>query len=793
MRPSATTLWRRKNELQPPKKRARFEEAESEKSPPPEVESKKSRFQEPQTIKNWIARENENEHGIVNEIEFPVVPTVSPPIFEGAKISKEESEICLLKFGLRHRLSGVAFDDLAKLIDLHVPPGTSEASTFSQLRAKYADPKKYKLHYFCPKCNSALLSEEDQCPLGCIDEDGLRCGFYAEFLFEDMLQEKFQEADFYNGLSYKLKRTKEQGDDIADVYDGYCYERLPDLKNFGSIAVGLNTDGVPLYKKSKLAIWPIFIVYYDLSPEVRYLYKNLSVAALWFGYEKPNMNSFLDPICRDISASLSSPLNLVAPNGYFEKVKVYLLTFSCDLVAKALVLNSLQYNGLCGCHNCEEEGEIAQGTGNVRVFPYVPEPVVRTMEKMLLYAKEALETGQPVKGVKGPTILSTVPFFQIPWQVVLDYLHMIALGCGGKFFNLWFDSSFHDQPWSLRAWTRTIDKELGEISPTESITTLPRSIADHLGHWSAYEYLLFLLYYCAIIFHGKMVDDYYAHLMCLVEALHILLATRITTHMLQRARQLLASFCQNFERLYDTRHANMNIHLLCHLCDCVFFNGPLWVYSCFAFENGNGMLKRDVHGTFHIEKAVLDVTMMRLKLHNLLQSGTFSPQGAALRFLQELDGQKHVELPPSRDLGNGVISNSAVEEGYAPVWCRTWLTNMGFSHKIYASSRITFKGKTWTSLKYLRNKRRFNSCVSFHSDCGIIHDFYTVDQETFAVIQVLIPCSWSGTLPYLPVKTFMPPVNDEENFRLIPIRLLKQVLFCMTTTTRYFCWTLKRH
>ncbi len=43
--------------------------------------------------------------------------------------------------------------------------------------------------------------------------------------------------------------------------------------------------------------------------------------------------------------------------------------------------------------------------------------------------------------------------------------------------------------------------------------------------------------------------------------------------------------------------ANMNLHLLRHIPDCVRDWGPLWVYSCFIFESLNGHLKKFFHGT----------------------------------------------------------------------------------------------------------------------------------------------------------------------------------------------------
>lgn len=48
----------------------------------------------------------------------------------------------------------------------------------------------------------------------------------------------------------------------------------------------------------------------------------------------------------------------------------------------------------------------------------------------------------------------------------------------------------------------------------------------------------------------------------------------------------------------------MNVHLLSHLVDCVKCWGPLWAYSCFAYETMNGHLKKLFHGTKNMSKQV---------------------------------------------------------------------------------------------------------------------------------------------------------------------------------------------
>lgn len=51
--------------------------------------------------------------------------------------------------------------------------------------------------------------------------------------------------------------------------------------------------------------------------------------------------------------------------------------------------------------------------------------------------------------------------------------------------------------------------------------------------------------------------------------------------------------------LYAPTQCTMNVHLLQHLGYYVSRRGPLWAYSCFAFESMNAFIKPLVHGTHH--------------------------------------------------------------------------------------------------------------------------------------------------------------------------------------------------
>lgn len=57
--------------------------------------------------------------------------------------------------------------------------------------------------------------------------------------------------------------------------------------------------------------------------------------------------------------------------------KVILLAGTCDLPAKCLVCNSVQYNGSYGCFKCKQRGQTVKvsARGHVHAFPFIqPDP-----------------------------------------------------------------------------------------------------------------------------------------------------------------------------------------------------------------------------------------------------------------------------------------------------------------------------------------------------------------------------------------------------------------------------------
>lgn len=146
--------------------------------------------------------------------------------------------------------------------------------------------------------------------------------------------------------------------------------------------------------------------------------------------------------------------------------------------------------------------------------------------------------------------------------------------------------------------------KLKEIFRRMQQVRLPKSLArrsirsiEIFSKWKANEYKSWLLYYSVPVLIGILPEIYLQHYVKLVSAIHTYLKIKISYAEIDAANADLQNFVDNFQTLYGEVNMRFNVHLLTHLGRCVSRNGPLWAYSNFCFESGNGALLKFVNGT----------------------------------------------------------------------------------------------------------------------------------------------------------------------------------------------------
>lgn len=674
--------------------------------------------------------------------------TAHKPLYDNASITVAESLLIIMAYVNCHKVTDKALSDLLKMFKLVCPDSLNTDCLNSVQKLKdfffsHAASSPIVLHKYCSTCFGSLEGEQLQC-LSCgtsVSEE--RSSSFIEVPIDAQIRSLFLKPGFQEKLNFRLSRKKTDPNNIEDIYDAEIYKQLVDgggpLSDPKNISLTWNTDGVPIFKSSKFSVWPFYCIINELSFMERTKRENMIFAGLWYGDSKPSMVTFLRPL-GDTLSKLADDGILVQPAELTSEpfvCKVLTIAGTCDLPAKALVLNSVQYNGKFGCHKCEQPGETVKTgeRGHVHAFPYQhrdPKGPLRTNEKFALDMKISNETKTPVKGVKGPCWLSKLKCYNLIKGTAIDYMHSVLLGVMRLLMVLWFSPEFSRQPFSMAKNAKEIDRRFQDISPPSS-TRYPRLVTSHRMFFKASEYRDILIFYGPVVFRGILATLYYKHFLLLSEAIFILLMESISVEQIDHAEKLLWNFCSQMANLYGERYETANVHLLVHLADSVKALGPLWTHSCFHFEDKNGYLLRLIHGTQNIPMQMVHAVKLVQSIPVISQ--TIKPGNAIAEFYTRMTKDDSF-CQENNDLSRTKLYGASSELQLDTVQLSTLERHTGHcisSKTVRIFHRAQVKRNYLTSKHYGKGNRRNNFTVVFSSDgqrkYGQIEYFFTSEHS----------------------------------------------------------------
>ena len=243
-------------------------------------------------------------------------------------------------------------------------------------------------------------------------------------------------------------------------------------------------------------------------------------------------------------------------------------------------------------------------------------------------------------GVKEHSIFAKLLYpFDLIRSFAIDWMYCVCLGVVKYIMQLQMSDGNRDKPFYLGAKKASISRQLLSIKPPDIVGRLPRSVED-LKHWKATELKNWLLHYSVAVLRNKLNALHAFRWSLLVGAIGILCSDSISHEDLRHADSMLQDFVLLMGILYGPTQCTMNIHLLQHLAYYVSRRGPLWAYSCFAFESMNAFIKPLVHGTHHAMEQIGCATGLCFGLANytktVLQKSDISRNSK--RLLQSLSG-----------------------------------------------------------------------------------------------------------------------------------------------------------
>ncbi|KAL5239188.1 hypothetical protein ACI65C_006598 [Semiaphis heraclei] len=287
------------------------------------------------------------------------VNTRNKPLYEGCKISLGESELLLLMFSLRHKLTARALDDLIDLVNCHTPCIVHQSKYYLLKQYKNDPPKQ---HFFCENCHGLLdemntLNTQIECP-HCSKDNNMKSlqeslSYFLTFPLKDQIKNLLE-----TNIGTKLCWDYSDDGSINDVISGTMYTKLTVKYNTTKwISLQWNTDGIQDFKSSKISVWPIQVMINELSYNDRR--ENILLVGLWYSTTKPDMNTFLDPFTKELCDLQNNGIDFIQPSSkLLTNIKVHSIISSVDSVARPMIQNIKQFNGKFGCPFCLNEGAI---------------------------------------------------------------------------------------------------------------------------------------------------------------------------------------------------------------------------------------------------------------------------------------------------------------------------------------------------------------------------------------------------------------------------------------------------
>ena len=404
---------------------------------------------------------------------------------------------------------------------------------------------EFKVYHFCKICKERLEFANEkilQCPRCqslCKKKDN--DNFFMHIPLKPQLEEMVK-SDLYCSLRKNC--------DESDVINGSVYKQFREKGIIGDndLSTQFNVDGVNFARSSKKSMWPILVGVNELPYRLRK--NNLYLCGLWYGKKKPPMNLYLKPFVEEMKELYNNGIECI-PFGSEEPItiKVHTLFCSVDSVARPLCQNMKQFNGKYGCGYCMHEG-VKVGK-NKRIFPFNNNISPRNAKQYLKHVKSSVKRDKAVKGVKGPSILSLLPNFDMIHCFPPDYMHAWLLGVAKLFTTTWLDSKNKDEPFYLGSKKDEFNDRLLNFLPPSEITRTPQPIWDG---YKANEWKNFVIYSSVVCLKDLLPSKYLKHWELFVFSLSLVNKNEVNENDIQLCQKALEKFVMDAESLYGQNY-----------------------------------------------------------------------------------------------------------------------------------------------------------------------------------------------------------------------------------------------
>ena len=168
-------------------------------------------------------------------------------------------------------------------------------------------------------------------------------------------------------------------------------------------------------------------------------------------------------------------------------------------------------------------------------------------------------------------------------------------------FKLWTKNNF-----LTKKDLKVIESRIQSFDVGTGIGRLPHRISSNFGGYTASQWKNWTLIYSMFCLKGLLAEDHMRWWQIFVLACQYLTSPILSKTNILKADLLFVKFGERFEQLYGRKSVTPNMHVHCHLKDCVIDCGAVHAFWCCSFERFNGIL-----GSMQVNGRSFEVQLMR--------------------------------------------------------------------------------------------------------------------------------------------------------------------------------------
>lgn len=415
----------------------------------------------------------------------------------------------------------------------------------------------------------------------------------------------------------KWRKRKVKHGFMADIFDGQMWKDFQTcqgkdfLRAKNNLALGINVDWFQPYKRRKdRSVGVIYFVILNLPREERYKWENVIVTGIIpeLKKEPKSLNTFLGPVVNELNALWKGIRLQTSSSKTPEHYRAAVILASSDIPASRKLCGFKGHSAHRGCSKCFKffPGSFGQKTDysgfDVNEWPLRDNQSHRRNALKVKNAQNKTRKEKLAKkyGVYFSKLLDLEYFDAVRFSVV-DPMHNLFLGTSKHIFKTWIKIGVLDNK-----ALQELEKRILQCDVPTGHGRLPNKIASNYGCYTASQWKNWTLIYSIYCLKGLIPDEHFKCWQTYVLACQHMSKHYICRNDIVLADGLFIKFCKQVEILFGKDVITPNMHLHCHMKNCVLDYGPLHAFWCFSFERFNGIL-----GATQMNGRSIEIQLMR--------------------------------------------------------------------------------------------------------------------------------------------------------------------------------------